>query len=147
MWMQPFSLTHIHAWVLFSAPSDSISVPLNVHILTLTLLLLFVLYHPAGLSRSRWELLLRPCQMSLGHIRTGDPVTWILGWISPGSRSRDFPYIRIYRFHRFWDSWMFYTFCCYHVVAFCTSDSYCTSVRPRKKGPPLWFFLRLIFPV
>uniref|UniRef100_A0A3Q3WT90 Uncharacterized protein n=1 Tax=Mola mola TaxID=94237 RepID=A0A3Q3WT90_MOLML len=29
--------------------------------------------------------------------------------------------------------------CCYHVFVFCTSDIYCTSVRPRKKDPPLCF--------
>ena len=32
-------------------------------------------------------------------------------------------------------------------LVICTSDIYCTSVRPRKKDPPLWFFLRFIFPV
>ena len=40
-----------------------------------------VLYHPAGLSSSRWELLLWSGLMPPSHIRTGDSGTWILGWI------------------------------------------------------------------
>ena len=68
---------------LVLSDSDSFSAPLNVHILTLTLLFtgVVVLYHPEGHSKS-WRELLWSCLMPPGHIRPGDPVNWILGWIS-----------------------------------------------------------------
>ena len=75
-----------------------------------------MVYHFTGLFWSWLEVLL--CH---GYIRKRNPVTWILGWISkcrsgstdndgfwtdrlPATGSLNFPYIRIYRFYRLWDS-------------------------------------------
>ena len=130
-------------WTLFPAPSDSdcISASLTVHILTLTSLLplttkVLVLYHPAGLSGSKWELLLWSCLMPPAQIRTGDPVTWILNWIAQSCPWITMNSAPIYYnlIHRLIWTQKFLVNCHYHVV-FCTSDIYWTFVSPKKKDP------------